>query len=137
MCQEDWYFVGGYAEKFKDTNWLHTAISVLNHDKGIGIIRLRKDGDGQNEERDIKGKGTEEYGLVDCIGGGFSLNPFICKKGLLKDIGYATVPEKKRGIAEGELRTKYRKKRYSTAKLKTLRSRGMCVHIGKGRRTEE
>ncbi len=129
MCQNDWYFIGGATTDKKNERWIHDAMRVLDNNKDIGIIRLRKCGDGQNEEPFI-----EERDDCFVIGlGWFSMNPFLCRKEVLENLGKATTPELKRGIAEGEIRRRYTKLGYKTAKLK-VRSKGVCIHIGKGRR---
>jgi len=121
-CQDDWYFIENW-------DWIERAIDILDRDKEIGIVRLRKDSDGQHEEKEI-GKVGSGY-IVDCIAGGFSMNPFIARADLFKDLGEADETHKK-GVAEISLREKYKGK-YKTAKLNNF-ARGVCIHIGRGRR---
>ena len=133
MCQDDWYFIGGETTKKNNYEWVDDAIKVLDNNKEVGIIRLRKDNDGQREEVVVEDRG--EFSLVKCSAGGFSMNPFICRKDTLDKIGKVKlIGELKRGIAEGELRKRYYKMGYKTAKI-NVRSNGVCIHIGKGRRT--
>ena len=102
-------------------------IDILDRDKEIGIVRLRKDGDGQHEEKEVEKVGSGY--LVDCIAGGFSMNPFIARAELFNELGKAD-ERKIKGVAEISLREKYK---YKTAKLNNA-ARGVCIHIGRGRR---
>lgn len=129
MCQDDWYFIGGATTDKKNEKWIYDAMEVLDNNKDIGIIRLRKSGDGQMLE-----PLREEHEKHFVIGiGWFSMNPFLCRREVLEKLGKATTPEFRIGIAEGEIRKRYRDMGYKTAKLK-VRSEGVCIHIGKGRR---
>ena len=121
-CQDDWYFI----EKW---DWIEKAIEILDNNKEVGIVRLRKESDGQNHEKEIK-KIKNGY-LVNCIGGGFTMNPFIAKKEIMIRLG--VVDERKiHGKAELSIRERYKGK-HETAKLDNP-ARGICIHIGRGRR---
>ena len=123
MTQDDWFFI----EKW---DWVQDAIKMLESDEKIGIVRLRKDGDGQVAE-----KVTEEIEggvLVDCLRGGFTLNAHIARKDTLLKLGKA-LTKKEKGIAEVDLRLKYANFQFKTAKLGNA-AHGVCIHIGRGRR---
>ena len=122
-CQDDWYFI----EKW---NWVEKAIDILNREKEVGIVRLRKDSDGQHPTKEIRKIG--DGSIVECVAGGFTMNPFIAKAELFKDLGNAD-ERKIKGIAEISLREKYREKKYLTAKLNNP-AKGVTIHIGRGRR---
>ena len=121
-CQDDWYFI----EKW---DWVEKAMKMLDENKDVGIVRLRKNGDGQIEEKETKE--IDNGYLVDCIAGGFTMNPFIAKKETIIKLGIAD-EKKVKGVAEISLREKY-KGRYETAKLNNP-ARGVAIHIGRGRR---
>lgn len=135
MCQDDWFFME------KKWDWLQECIQVLDEVDDLGIIRLRKDNDGQAEES--IGKRilfySEEKKLdfkmrdVACVGGGFTLNPFVCKKALIGKLGEVAGKRKIHGLAEMELRDRYKAFGYKTFKLDNDDG-GVCIHIGRGRR---
>lgn len=123
MCQDDWFFI----EKW---DWVQQAIDQLDHDPNAGIVRLRKENDGQNPEI-VTGK--DLLLRVDCIGGGFSMNPFICKNETIDKIGRCQNIQREKGVAEVELRSRYAGLGLNTYKLDNA-AKGVCIHIGRGRR---
>jgi len=122
-CQDDWFF----TEKW---DWVEKSIKILEDNKDIGIFRFRKDGDGQLKENVLEEH--KDFCIVDCVAGGFTLNPFIARKETILKLGKAPEPKVK-GLAEVELRNMYKLLNLKTAKLNNF-DKGVCIHIGRGRR---
>ena len=131
MCQDDWFFMERW-------NWVEQAMAIVDN-KEFGIVRLRKNDDGQRNEERIKFWTYDKEGLkfafkeIRCKASGFNLNPFVCSREFLKRIGKVSKTGKEKGAAEIQLREKYNARKYKTAKLGNEEN-GVCIHIGRGRR---
>lgn len=124
MCQDDWYFM-------EKCNWAEICMQVLSKYKDVGMIRLRKNGDGQNEEKVVEE--FRDHQIVECVGGGFTMNPGMFRKDTLDKLGNIGSIQIAKGVAELEVRNRWRSLELKTAKLQNP-GHGVCIHIGRGRR---
>jgi len=123
QTEEDWL----YLEK---GDWIQDSIKILDEHPEVGMIRLRRDNDGQTNNtvlRDI-----EEGYVVNSSG--FSLNPFMMRiediQALARDL-----PSPLIGSFERELQNLFGKScPPCVVKLKGYFQKGVAIHIGWGRK---
>lgn len=151
LCQDDWYFMERW-------NWAETAVKILSKNKDIGCVRLRKDGDSQQPEEKI-GEGVvnvegeeRKFDYVECHHGGLTFNPCFVRKDVLDNLDMAD-GTLQHGVAMPKIKQQYEKLGYKTVKIinppikkidgnelqnelkiKRESARGVCIHIGRGRR---
>lgn len=115
ICNED----NGY--------WISDAITLLQKNKDVAFIRLRRDGDGQNDVDHVEKR--HGIDIVECWRSGFTHNPHICHADLYRKL--LPVPMKKN--LEIEFGKRYNELGYKTAKLNQYNKYGVFTHIGGGR----
>ena len=123
QSEEDWLYT-------EQGDWVQQSIKILDINPKVGMIRLRKDDDGQ----------TGNIVSSDIGGGyfvnssGFSLNPFIMRT---KDIQQLAIDMANPLVYnfERELQNIFgRSCPPGVVKLKGYHQKGVCIHSGWGRR---
>ena len=109
------------------TTWLSDAIILLQKNPDIGLIRLRRSGDGQRTEKHIETRSGID--IVECWRSGFTHNPHVCSADLYRKL--LPVPDK--GHLESEFGKRFNRLKLKTAKLNTYKHYGVATHIGGGR----
>jgi len=121
-CEDDWFFIDR-------GDWVQQSIKILDENPKVGIVRLRKDKDGQTGNKLIK--------KVDCGSivdtSGFTLNPFIARTENLVEM-IKDNPEISKSFLEYSLKSSFTKFRYQVAKLDEYDRKGIAIHIGWGRK---
>lgn len=120
-CEDDWVFI-------EKGDWVQGAIAILKEHPEVGMIKLRKDGDGQRC-----------FGIVESINHGYitsddeySNNPFIARTADIRKV-LAGIEKPMELYIEKKMVVSFKKTGLKIAKLSGCNKRGVCTHIGWGR----
>jgi len=117
-CEDDWFFI-------EKGNWVEHSITILNENPTVGMVKLRKEGDGQPGHNVLE---EVKYGVIidDC---GYSNNPFIARTADIKKT-LSKIPNPMELYIEKKMVVSFKELGYKVAKLIGYNKNGICVHIG-------
>ena len=117
-CEDDWFFM-------EKGNWVARSISILDKNPTVGMVKLRKEGDGQPEHRVIE---SIEHGVIidDC---GYSNNPFIARTSDIQKV-LSKIDKPTELYIEKKMVVSFKESGHQVAKLTGYNKNGVCVHTG-------